>query len=321
MSSETLSPIPPEAAGIRLDRFLSDHLGLPRNQIQQWIRADRVLIDGKPAKGSHHLTTGESLQWLPLVRDNAAEMTPEPGDLSILHEDEELVVLDKPAGLTVHPGAGRMAGTLAHRLLARYPEMAAVGGPGRPGIVHRLDKDTSGIMVVARTPAAYQPLSTAFAERQVDKRYLAIVYGRPKSNEGSITKPIARHPQRRKEMSVVGGGRPATTGYQILESAEGISVLEIHLATGRTHQIRVHLKSLGHPLVGDPTYGEARWKGLPKRIQKPLRDFPRPALHAWRLQFTHPRSGEPMSFEAPLPDDLINLWRETTGQSFPVSSS
>ena len=314
MTTETLSPISPEAAGMRLDRFLADHLGLPRNQIQHWIRADRVLIDGRPAKGSHHLSVGETLEWDPLVRDTGAEMTPEPGDLRVLHEEGSFVVVDKPAGLTVHPGAGRSAGTLAHRLLAHYPEMATVGGPGRPGIVHRLDKDTSGIMVVVRTPAAYQELSTAFAKRRIDKRYLAIVYGRPKTTEGSITKPIARHPQRRKEMSVVAGGRPATTGYRVLESASGISLLEIQLATGRTHQIRVHLKALGHPLVGDPTYGEARWKGLPKNVQRPLRDFPRPALHAWKLGFAHPQSGESMSFEARPPDDLMKLWSETTGQ-------
>ena len=300
---------------MRLDRFLADHLGLPRNQIQQWIRADRVLIDGKPAKGSHQLGAGEVLEWQPLVRDNAAEMTPEPGELVILHEDDLIVVLDKPAGLTVHPGAGRAAGTLAHRLLAHYPEIAEVGGPGRPGIVHRLDKDTSGIMVVARTPVAYQQLSAAFAERRIDKHYLAIVYGRPKMKAGSITKPIARHPQRRKEMSVVEGGRPATTGYRVVEEAEGISLLEIELATGRTHQIRVHLKDLGHPLVGDPVYGEARWKALPKSVQKPLRDFPRPALHAWKLGFEHPASGEAVSFEASVPADIVGLWVEVTGRN------
>ena len=300
---------------MRLDRFLAEHLGLPRNQIQQWIRADHVLIDGKPAKGSHHLNTGEVLQWQPLVRDHTGEMTPEAGDLRVLYEDDLLVVLDKPAGLTVHPGAGRTTGTLAHRLLAHYPEMAAVGGPGRPGIVHRLDKDTSGVMVVARTPAAYQQLSTAFAERRIDKQYLAIVYGRPKTTAGSITKPIARHPQRRKEMSVIEGGRPATTGYRVLESAAGISLLQIELATGRTHQIRVHLKDLGHPLVGDPTYGEARWKGLPKSVKKPLSDFPRPALHAWQLAFEHPQSERRISFEAPVPEDLVSLWVEVTGQS------
>jgi 23S rRNA pseudouridine1911/1915/1917 synthase len=300
---------------VRLDRFLADHLGLPRNQIQQWIRADRVQIDGKPAKGSHQLAAGEVLAWQPLVRDNAAEMTPEPGALAVLHEDELIVVLDKPAGLAVHPGAGRAAGTLAHRLIAHYPEVTEVGGPGRPGIVHRLDKDTSGIMVVARTPAAYQQLSAAFAERRIDKQYLAIVYGRPKMKAGSITKPIARHPQRRKEMSVVEGGRPATTGYRVVEEAEGISLLEIELATGRTHQIRVHLKDLGHPLVGDPIYGEARWKALPKGVQKPLRDFPRPALHAWKLGFEHPASGEAVSFEASVPADIVGLWVEVTGRN------
>lgn len=318
MSRKKLSPVPDEAAGVRLDRFLAAHLSLPRNQVQQWIRAGRVLIDDEPAKASHHLAGGETLLWEPLVRDTAEGMTAESGELSILFEDGDVVVLDKPAGLTVHPGAGRAVGTLAHRLLSRYPEMGRVGGEGRPGIVHRLDKDTSGVMVVARTPTAYRHLSRAFAERLVDKRYLAVVYGRPRPPAGTIDEPIARHPRRRKEMSVVRGGRPASTGYRVLKSEAGISLLEIHLATGRTHQIRVHLKALGHPLVGDPTYGEARWKALPRETQKPLRDFARPALHAWKLTFPHPASGRAMRFEAPVPEDLVNLWIGVTGHSLPA---
>jgi 23S rRNA pseudouridine1911/1915/1917 synthase len=242
---------------------------------------------------------------------------PEPGDLRVLHEDADVVVLDKPAGLTVHPGAGRPSGTLAHHLLDRYPEMAGVGGPGRPGIVHRLDQGTSGVMVVARTAGAYARLARAFSAREVEKRYLAITYGAPSPPAGTIEAPIGRHPERRTEMAVRPDGRPARTLYRTLASGAGISLLELDLATGRTHQIRVHLKSLGHPLVGDPVYGEARWKGLPRPVQAPLRDFPRPALHAWRLRFAHPGTGAPLAFEAPVPDDLRELWERVTGEKFP----
>jgi 23S rRNA pseudouridine1911/1915/1917 synthase len=244
-------------------------------------------------------------------------MEPEAGDLEILYQDADLAVLNKPAELTVHPGAGRATGTLAHRLLLHFPEIARVGGPGRPGIVHRLDKDTTGALVVARTEKAYQALTSAFSERRVVKRYLALVYGRPKSATGSIDLPIGRHPNRRKEMTIRPEGRPARTDYELVESDRGISLLEVNLATGRTHQIRVHLKAEGHPLVGDPIYGEARWKGLDRQIRRPLQDFSRPALHAWRLQLTHPVSRNPMRFEAPIPDDLQALWKAVTGRELP----
>jgi len=245
---------------------------------------------------------------------------PEEGDLRVLYEDADLVVLDKPAGLTVHPGAGRPTGTLAHHLLARYPEMAGVGGPGRPGIVHRLDQGTSGVIVVARTAAAYHRLARAFAAREVDKRYLAIVYGEPKPASGMIDAPIGRHATKRTEMTVRRDGRPARTGYRTLGTRAGISLVELDLATGRTHQIRVHLKHLGHPLVGDPLYGEARWKGLPKPMQPILRDFPRPALHAWRLGFAHPMDGRRLELQAPVPADLRELWEKATGAGWPTAA-
>ncbi len=223
-------------------------------------------------------------------------------------------MLDKPANLVVHPGAGRETGTLVHRLLHHYPEIGAVGGPGRPGIVHRLDRGTSGVMVVARSERAYAALSSAFAERRVVKKYLAVVYGPPALESGTIEAPIARHPQRRKEMRVAARGRPAVTGYAVKARAEGgLTLLELSLETGRTHQIRVHLKHLGHPIVGDPVYGEARWRGLPRPLQGPLKRFPRPALHAWRLGFRHPATGEELFFEAPLARDIAELWRELAG--------
>lgn len=310
--------VEPAAAGERLDRHLSARLDQPRNQVQRWIREGRVQVNGLASRPSALLAAGDAIHCHPPeLREDRIE--PEQAELALLYEDGHLAVLDKPPGLTVHPGAGRPTGTLAHRLLARYPEIAGVGGPGRPGIVHRLDQDTSGVMVVARTPAAYARLARAFASREVAKHYLAIAYGAPSPPAGRIDQPIGRHPTRRKEMTVRSDGRPARTGYRTLAAASGLCVLELNLETGRTHQIRVHLKALGHPLVGDPVYGEARWKGLPRPLQPPLRDFPRPALHAWRLAFAHPATGESLAFEAPVPADLTALWDKVTGRPWPGS--
>ncbi len=305
------------AAGERLDRHVAGRLGEPRNQVQRWIREGWVEVNGAAARASTAVAAGDAIACRPPA-PREERIAPEAEPLAVLYEDADLAVLDKPAGLTVHPGAGRATGTLAHRLLARYPEIAGVGGPGRPGIVHRLDRDTSGVLVVARTAAAYARLARAFAEREVDKRYLAIVYGAPDPSTGTVEAPIGRHPTRRTEMAVRAGGRPARTLYRTVAAGEGTALLALGLETGRTHQIRVHLKSLGHPLVGDPVYGEARWKGLPRRLQAALAGFPRPALHAWRLAFRHPASGERVAFEAPVPGDLAALWEEATGAPFPA---
>ncbi|HLX08821.1 MAG TPA: RluA family pseudouridine synthase [Thermoanaerobaculia bacterium] len=305
------------AAGERLDRHVAAACQLPRNQVQQWIRAGRVWLNGRPAKAADAVTPGDLVECDP-PPPAVETLVPEPGDLTVLHEDDDLVVLDKPAGLTVHPGAGRPTGTLAHLLLSRYPEMAGVGGLGRPGIVHRLDRGTSGVMVAARTAAAYQRLSRAFAGRAVVKRYLAIVHDRPARAAGVIEAPIGRHRERRQEMTVRPDGRPARTGYQVLAARSAVALLQLDLGTGRTHQIRVHLKSIGHPLVGDPVYGEARWRALPRPAQPPLRDFPRPALHAWRLALPAGEPGEWRRFEAPVPVDLIDLWQDAAGEPFPA---
>lgn len=304
------------AAGERLDRHVTARLDLPRNQIQKWIRDGAVLLNGKEAKPSTAVELGDRIDCHPPERRDD-RVQPEPGELTVLYEDSEVVVLDKPAGLIVHPGAGRTTGTLVHHLLARYPEMAGVGGEGRPGIVHRLDQGTSGVLVVARTPAAYTRLARAFASREVEKHYLALVYGEPSPRAGTVDAPIGRHPVRRKEMTVRPDGRPARTAYRTLAAAAGIALVELDLLTGRTHQIRVHLKHLGHPLVGDPVYGEARWKGLPRPVQAPLRDFPRPALHAWKLAFRHPKTGELLRFEAVVPEDVRGLWSEVTLAPWP----
>jgi 23S rRNA pseudouridine1911/1915/1917 synthase len=242
---------------------------------------------------------------------------PEAGPLVVLWSDDDLLVLDKPADLVVHPGAGRRTGTLAHRLLAAYPELAGVGGPGRPGIVHRLDRGTTGCLVVARHRAAHEALAKSFAERTVDKHYLAVVWGRPRQRFGAVDAPIGRHPVDRQRMAVRPRGRPALTRWRTLASTGPVSLLEVELATGRTHQIRVHLKHLGHPLVGDPVYGEPRHRGLRGGARLALESFPRPALHAWRIALPHPAHGRRVAFAAPVPDDLRELWRDATGASFP----
>jgi 23S rRNA pseudouridine1911/1915/1917 synthase len=310
-----------EAAGAldrmsRIDRYIAHHLDVPRNQVQRWLRDDRVLKNGKPASGSDSVSVGDEIACDPPVPGDD-RVVAESGDLAILFEDSELLVIDKPAGLAVHPGAGRATGTLAHFLLGHDASIAGVGGPGRPGIVHRLDLGTSGALVVAKTPEAYRALSEAFADRSIDKRYLALVHGAPKIAAGTIDAPIGRHPVNRQEMAVVPRGRPARTDYKTLATAGGLALLTFHLHTGRTHQIRVHAKHLGHPLVGDPVYGEARWKTLEKTRQGVVRDFPRPALHAWRIGFAHPKTGAPLSFEAPVPEDLRALWQAATGTPWP----
>lgn len=307
-------------AGVRLDRAVALHLDLPRNQIQEWIRAGHLTLDGATEpKPGHLLRAGEEIAWSPPARSDS-RVEAEAGELRLLYEDADLVVLDKPAGLTVHPGAGQSTGTLVHRLLARFPEMAGVGGAGRPGIVHRLDKGTSGVIVVARTPESYRSLTAAFASRHVEKRYLAIVHGTPKAPQGTIEAAIGRHPVERKRMTVRADGRPATTRYRTIASAAGLALLELELLTGRTHQIRVHLKHLRHPIVGDATYGEARHRELAKAPGAKVRIFPRPALHAWRLAFEHPRTGVRMRFEAPLAEDMHLLWVALAGVAPPLSS-
>ncbi len=301
-----------EDAGRRLDLFVAGALETPRNRVQRWIREGLVSVDGTGAKPSRILSEGETVTCSP-PSPGEDRVLPETGELVVLFEDDALVVLNKPAGLAMHPGAGRPGGTLANRLLGRYPEMAGVGGSGRPGIVHRLDIDTTGVVVTARSDAAYRALSEAFNWRRVEKYYLAVCYGALSPPAGSMEASIGRHPKRRTEMAVRPTGRPSRTDYSTLESIPGASLLRLNLLTGRTHQIRVHLKYAGHPLIGDPTYGEARWKALPPTKRPLLRDFGRPALHAWKLAFDHPLSGERLQFTAPPPGDLVDLWAALGG--------
>ncbi len=316
MSQDLHWTVSTEDVGLRLDRFVAERLDLPRNQIRSWILDGRLQLSDRAAKPGLALREGDRVECTPPAVQADSRLEPQAGDLTVLHEDRDLLILDKPADLAVHPGAGREQGTLVNRLLAHYPDIAGVGGEGRPGIVHRLDLDTTGAIAVARTDAAYHKLTAAFAARAVDKTYLAIAYGTPREPANRIDLPIGRHRHHRKQMQIRSDGRPAVTHYITLESTTGISRLQLDLETGRTHQIRIHLKALGNPLVGDPVYGEARWRNLPRPVQSALRDFPRPALHAWRLAFAHPISGKKIAVEAPLPTDMRQLWLAVAGREW-----
>jgi len=286
-----------EAEGMRLDVFLAGltELGLSRSQVQQLIRDGRVKVAGQPAKPSFRLTAGAKVE-VNLPPPAPADLQPEAIPLNIMYEDEHLLVLDKPAGLVVHPAPGHPGGTLVNALLAHCgSELAGIGGVLRPGIVHRLDKDTSGLMVVAKSQAAHLGLSADIKARKVERVYLALAFGELKADVSIVDAPIGRHPVQRKKMAVVErGGRPARTRLRVLERFPGYTYLEATLDTGRTHQIRVQLAFIGHPVVGDPVYGRRQGNlGLKRQF-----------LQAEHLKFTRPVSGEMLSFSSPLPGEL-----------------
>jgi 23S rRNA pseudouridine1911/1915/1917 synthase len=229
--------------------------------------------------------------------------------LRVVYEDARLLVLDKPAGMTVHPGAGRLSGTLVNALLHHVRDLSGVGGVLRPGIVHRLDRGTSGLMVVAKDDETHRALSAQFSSRGVEKEYLAIVHGVPRARQGTIEASIGRDPVHRKKMSVrAPRGRPARSTYTVVEALDGAALLRVRIHTGRTHQIRVHLASLGHPVAGDATYGGTRTPSSRRPAARAALDgLTRPALHAARLAFIHPATGDRREFESPLPEDLRDL--------------
>jgi 23S rRNA pseudouridine1911/1915/1917 synthase len=293
--------VDPAAAGARLDRWLTTALAdLSRARIQHLILGGHVRVEGRMVKPSHRLRGGEHVE-VAIPPPPSDELEPEPMALAIVWEDDHVLVVDKPAGLVVHPGAGHRRGTLAAGVLAHAPATARVGGARRPGIVHRLDKDTSGLLVIAKTPEAWEALTRALAARRVTRRYLAVVAGRVEAEAGTIDRPIGRHPRWRQRMAVrpPGQGRPAVTHYRVLERFRRHTWLELRLETGRTHQIRVHMASVGHPVVGDETYGRGR-----ARSPVPLGGL---ALHAAGLEFAHPVSGERLSFTSPLPARMVRL--------------
>ena len=295
-------------AGARLDRCIADlHGQWSRSRVRHLIDDGRVLLNGEPGKPATQVAAGDRIEVdepAPQKLDLVAEDIP----LVILHEDSELLILNKPPGLVIHPAAGNPSGTLVNALLQHCKDLSAIGGVERPGIVHRLDKDTSGLMVVAKTERAHLALSIAFRRREVEKRYLAVCFGLPAAGSGVIEGAVGRHPSERKQMAVVATGRQARTLYRVVERFAGTCLVECRPVTGRTHQIRVHMAHLGHAVVGDPVYSGRQWRGLTDpRHRAACRDFPRQALHAWRLAFDHPVTGRRLELVAPPPPDFSGL--------------
>ena len=278
--------------GERLDSFLAQRCpDLSRSRIQALTIEGCVTVDGGPAKPATRLRAGQTIS-LVVPPPTPSKLTPQAIDLHVVYEDADLLVVDKPAGLVTHPAPGHPDHTLANAVLAHCPDLEGVGGEVRPGLVHRLDRDTSGLIVVAKNDAAQAGLSGQFKDRTVSKAYLAVVTGYPEPARAIIDAPIGRHPRSRTRMAVVSTGRDAVTEYEVLKRLRGYSLVEVRPRTGRTHQIRVHMASVAHPLAGDTTYGS------------PAPGLERHFLHAHRLAFDHPRTGRRLELESPLPGDL-----------------
>lgn len=285
----------PESAGERLDRFLARvGAGPSRSFIQKAIAGGHCLVNNVPAKAARILSPGDEIEFIP-PPPQESDLEPEAIPLQILYEDRDLIVLDKPRGMVVHPGPGNPRGTLVHALLAHCRDLSGIGGRLRPGIVHRLDKDTTGLLVVAKNDQAHLNLSAQLKERTMSRVYLALVHGHMPDQHGLLALPIGRHPVDRKRMAIVAGGREALTEYRVIETLDQYQLLRLSLSTGRTHQIRVHLAAVGHPVVGDRVYAGGRANmGLQGQ-----------ALHAAALSLVHPRTGERLHFTAPPPSDFL----------------
>jgi 23S rRNA pseudouridine1911/1915/1917 synthase len=297
-----------ESAGVRLDSYLAAHIdGWSRARLQRLIDSEDVLVNGKPAKPSYKLREHDELE-VELTVSTATSFAPEPIPIEVVYEDETLVVVNKPAGLVVHPAAGIQSGTLANALAYHFQQLPDSGAGVRPGIVHRLDRDTSGLMVVAKTEAALEHISEQFRDRSVFKSYVALVHGRVSSESGVIDQPLARDPSNRTRMAVVRGGRSALSLYRVRQRFDRFTLLNVELKTGRTHQIRVHLTWLKHPVVGDETYGAGRDNTIQDaRLRAQVRNLGRHFLHAEKLAFTHPQRGSRVEFNSPLPAELAEL--------------
>ena len=337
--------VPSEAAGQRLDQFLAVQLAeTSRARVQLLLEEEKALVNGKPCKPSLKLKGGETITVLGDPMPPPLRATAEDIPLDIIYEDDDLAVINKPAGMMVHAGAGatdddRNRGTLVNALLHHFAQLSAVGGETRPGIVHRLDKETSGLILVARNDVAHRNLAKQFSGREVKKRYIALVHGWPERQRGTITAEISRDAIRRIRMTTRGsGGRTAVTHYEVRERIESpygkFALVDVRIETGRTHQIRVHMSSIGHPVVGDTLYGAAGVlrssasprKALRKRnVEKPDSETPTPDsqpgalrlgrnfLHAASVELTHPRTGQPLSFTAPLPVELASFLEKVRG--------
>jgi 23S rRNA pseudouridine1911/1915/1917 synthase len=306
MGNPQITQIGPEHAGTRLDVYLASQFeGWSRARLQRLIENEDVLVNGKVVKPSYKLREHDEIE-VELIAPPADFFTPENIPLEIVYEDETLAVVNKPAGLVVHPAAGTPSGTLANALAYHFQQLPDRGV--RPGIVHRLDRDTSGLLVVAKTEAALENLSDQFRDRTVFKSYVALVHGRMASNSGKIDQPLARDPSNRTRMAVVRGGRNALTLYRVRQAFDRFTLLDVELKTGRTHQIRVHLAWLKHPVVGDETYGGGRDNTIQDpQLRARIRNLKHQFLHAEKLGFKHPVSNEWMKFESQLPEELNEL--------------
>jgi len=301
-SADAVCTVPEELAGLRLDhalaRMFPEH---SRNRLQAWLREGYISVDSMAAKPKQRIRGGEEVRLSRQPRPDELAYRAESIELPVVYEDASVIVVDKPAGLVVHPGSGNWNGTMLNALLHRAPELGEVA---RAGIVHRLDKQTSGLLVVARTLEAHTDLVRQLQARSVRRDYLALVFGTfGGTRAGSVDEPIGRDTKVRTRMAVSGRGKPAITHYRVQRQFKDVALLECSLATGRTHQIRVHMQSIGHPLVGDPVYRLRR-----RRLGNPAVDsFARQALHAWRLEFMHPTTRKSIHFESQLPADMREL--------------
>lgn len=296
MANQVEVQVPDALDGSRVDKAIAELFDVSR-AVASEVVDDGVLVDGVAADASDRVRAGQVISCR--KPDDIVQLAPEPVDFQVLHEDPSVIVVDKPAGVVVHPGSGRTSGTLAAGLLDRYPELEGVGAADRWGLVHRLDKDTSGAIVVARTSEAFDELTAELRRREIERVYVALVEGRMSAPTGTVDAPIGRDPSRPTRRAVVPGGKHARTHFEVVRYYEesDVSLLEVRLETGRTHQIRVHLAAIDHPVAGDATYGATR-RDL---------DVPRTVLHASKVAFTHPTSGERLEVEAPLPEELATV--------------
>ena len=282
----------------RLDLCLSDATDLSRSRAQALIEAGLVLLNGRPCRQKDGVRVGDAIRYT-LPEAKPVELVPEDIPLDIVYEDGDICVVNKPRGMVVHPAVGNESGTLVNALLYHFDGLSSIGGEIRPGIVHRIDKMTSGLLVVAKNDQAHERLARQFADHSAHRSYIALVAGNIREDAGTVDAPIGRHPTERKRMAVVPNGRRAVTHFRVLYRFSSVTVLALELETGRTHQIRVHMAHIHHPVVGDQVYSSGR-NGLGMAGQ---------ALHGWRLQLTHPATGEHMSFAAPLPEDMRQALR------------
>ncbi len=311
---------------MRLDRYLSErHPEISRARWQEWIEAGQVRVNGKPVtKPAHKLHAGDRVDYtLPPDRPPDYDLKPENIPIPIVYEDEYLLVVNKPRGLTVHPAPGHPHGTLVNALLAHSPTLSQGSAAFRPGIVHRLDKETTGLLLVAKTDLAHARLSDALQRHAIDRRYLALVWGAPKERQFTVDLPIGRHPVQRKKMAVLdaaavesGKARHARTHFTVKQAWRDFALLYARLETGRTHQVRVHCSAIGHPVVGDPLYGGVRKppRDCPPELAHALQSLQGQLLHACEIEFEHPITGNPMRFTAPLPEDFRSIIQLLNGQ-------